>query len=205
VADVTKGGKANWRDPLNSTNNEAFVPVNYQVDAKLVTGQNYGVSYSTVGSLNPRYRYIYSRTGALGSRPTFATQSFSTITAYGIGNTQQFILSTFSQYGVNIVKPSDNISVTTNFGVLVETINHALGSWGYSYYQLRTSAISHDNRILISTYYQSISSTQSWVLRYQSGSLSESDGPNLLTDTSGFDLGTNSSIGGWTIDKYYYP
>jgi hypothetical protein len=205
VADVTKGGKANWRDPVNSADNDAFVPIFYRVGAKLVTGQNYGVSYSTAGSLHPNYRYIYTRSASLASRPAFATQSFSNIITYGVGNTQQFILSTFSQYDVSIVRPGSNIVTSTNFGDLVRKINTALGSWGYSYYHLRTNATSHDNRILISTYYQSISSTQSWVLRYQNGSLSESDGPNLLTDTPGFDLGTNSSAAGWMISGYYYP
>jgi hypothetical protein len=191
---------------LNSDNNEAYVPVTYTVDAKLVTGQNYGVSYSTVGNLTPNYRYIYSRTGAFSSRPTSSTQSFSDIGLYGIGNTQQFVLSTFSQHGVNIIRPVDNVSNSSNFGQLVETINDSLKSWGYAYYQLRTAgSLSQDNRVLISTYYQTISSTQSFVLRYQNSLLSETDGPTMLIDTNGFALGTNSSIGGWTIDKYYYP
>jgi hypothetical protein len=189
-----------------SSDNEALVPVNYRVTAKLATGINYGASYSTSGNLNPRYRYVYSRTAALIGRPSFATQSFTSMSAFGgPGYVHKFILSTFSQNGINIVESGDNVFDTSNFGSLAETLNHNILSYGYFYYQLRTSSTQYDTRILFSTYYQTISSTQSYMLRYRDTILQETDGPNLFTDTAGFALGTNSTVGAWTIDQYYYP
>jgi len=205
-ADVTRGGKANWRQPTNTSNNEALVPVNYRVGAKLTTGINYGASYSTIGSLNPRYRYVYNRLASLSSKPLFATQSFTAMSIYGgPGYVHKFIMSTFSQNGVDIIRSSDNVFDGSNFGSLADTLNRAVGSYGYFYYQLRTSSTLHDPRILFSTYYQAISSTQSYLLRYRDVTLQETDGPNLFADTTGFALGTNSTVGAWTIDQYYYP
>jgi hypothetical protein len=204
-ADVALGGKAYWRDPVSSLNNQALVPVTYSVLAKLVTGQNYGMSCSTVGDLNPQYRTLNSSSPIYSSTiPTSVTQSFTSIVQFG-GNPQEFVLSTFSQFGINIITASDSVIGLNNFADVTDTFNEAMGSYGYVYYQNRVAPGTWRPRFLVSTYYQDISLTQSYVLRYNNSVLANTWGPNFTSDGTAFALGTNSTSGITTITQSYYP
>jgi hypothetical protein len=202
-ADVTVGGKSYWVDPINTTNNQALVPVTYSVLAKLLTGSNYGMSASIYGDLNPQYFRLNNSNPQFtaGTIPVFVTQSFDSIPAFSKYN-QTFILSTFSQYGVNLITASDSVIGSTHFGLVTEIFNNAMDSFGYVYYQTRVSSTQWQARFLLSTYYQDISTTQSYIQRiWDLGA--QTYGPSIISDSFGF--GTNSSIGSLTITQSYYP
>jgi hypothetical protein len=204
--EVAVGGKAYWRDPVNTTNNQGLVPVNYNIFAKLSTGLNYGLTFSTSGSLNPQYYTIYNRTSNNFSLITSYTQSFADWSIYG-STPQEFRWSTFSQHGFNLIESSDNYNFGINFETVVDGFNSAIGSFGYVYYQNRTTSLNWGPNIMLVTYYNDLtnSSTQSYVLRYRisDGLLVETD--TLSIDSSGLTLGTNSTSGGLTITQSYYP
>ena len=205
--DVTVGGKAFWRDGVNTLNNQGLVPVNYNIPAKLASGLNYGLTFSTPGSLNPQYYTIYNRTTNNFLQFASYTQSFADWGIYG-GESLDFKWSTFSQHGIDIIEPSDNITFGTNFETVVDGFNSALGPFGYVYYQNRTTTSpSWGPHIMFVTYYNDLttSADQSYVLRYRlsDGALVETD--TLSIDSSGLTLGTNSTSGGVTITQSYYP
>jgi hypothetical protein len=135
-----------------------------------------------------------------------STQSFADWPIYG--DSLDFKWSTFSQHGIDIIEPSDNITFGTNFETVVDGFNSALGPFGYVYYQTRTTTSPDWGAyIMLATYYNDLttSADQSYVLRYRlsDGALVETD--TLLIDSSGLTLGTNSTSGGTTITESYYP
>ena len=205
-ADVTSGGKSNWRAPINSTNNQAYVPVNYYIESKLATGINYGVTLSTTGNLSPVYRYVYTKTQNLVTLPAAATVSFG-VGSFGAafpGGTK-FNWATFSTNGNHIIKMSDLAEYDTNFASVSTGLNEELGNFGYVYYQGRAGATTWLSRILYTTYYvDTVASNNSIMNRKLSnGSIAETDG--VIDDLSSFNLGTNSTSSGFTINHYYYP
>jgi len=204
--DVAIGGKSYWRDSVNTANNQGLVSNNYNISAKLSSGLNYGLTFSTSGTLNTQYYTIYSRTSNNFLQFASYTQSFSNWGIYG-STPQEFKWSTFSQHGFNIIESSDDYTFDNNFQTVVDGFNSAIGSFGYVYYQNRTTLTNWGPHIMVATYYNDLttSSDQSYVLRYRvsDGLLVETD--TFSIDSSGLTLGTNSTSGGITITQSYYP
>ena len=205
--DVAVGGKAFWRDTVNTSKNQGLVPISsngsYSIYAKLSTGQNYGLTFSTVGDLSPKYYTIYSSSSGLANIRSY-TQSFTNWPTYG-SVAQEFKWATFSQHGINIIESSDNYIYDDNFKKVVDGFNTTLGSFGYVYYQNRVTGPNFDVRLLFATYYNNLTSTQSYVLRYRvsDGALQETYIMSL--DSTGLKLGTNSISGSTVITQSYYP
>jgi len=207
--DVAVGGRSYWIDPLNSDRNQALMPLTYSILAQLSTGQNYGLTFSTTGNMNPKYRRIYRGSNGAGygiaNVPSSVNDPFTSMVNYA-STTNLFVLSTFSQHGVDIVLPSDNIAYGQDFPTVTDGFYQALKSFGYVYYQNRVTTTLWAPHILLSTYYE-VSSTQSVVLRYYDippltlGELPDDMG----VDSSDFAFGTNSVAGSTTITHSYYP
>jgi hypothetical protein len=206
--DVAVGGRSYWIDPLNSDRNQALMPLTYSILAQLSTGQNYGSTFSTTGLMNPKYRRIYQGTNGIGypiaNIPSSVDDLFTSMSDYS-STENLFVLSTFSQHGVNIVLPSDNVQYSQNFTTVVDGFYQALKSFGYVYYQNRATTSRYFPSILLSTYYE-VSSTQSVVLRYiDLPPLFLAEVDNILTDNPLFGFGTNSTVSLTTITQSYYP
>lgn len=198
--DVTLGGKSNWRADLNTSNNQALVPLDYLVSAKLTSGTNYGITFSTSGSLSPQYYSIYNRvTSGLSSIRSY-TQSFTDWTIYGGGGyVHEFEFATFSNNGVDIISGT---LAGDSFESVVDAFNIELGSFGYVYYQNRVNGTNWDPSILFTTYYENLS-INSYVNRYRDSILLETDTSSI--DSTTLFLGTNSVYGAIVITQSYYP
>jgi hypothetical protein len=211
--DVTSGGKANWRQARNSKNNNAYVPLNYQILSKLASGLNYGVTFSTNCQLSVDYNVIYTRNIVnLTSYPTTSTQSFGTpgtgagqFGAYYQPAAELDLEQLLTDTGVYIIENSDNVKIGGNFGSVSTLFNDALGKFGYSYYHTRLGSSSWQSVLLFATYY-SMTGTRIFK-RYDGASLLQTVTGAFNNDVPGFLLGTSSTAGSpaFTIINYYYP
>jgi hypothetical protein len=201
-ADVTSGGKAYWADPANTSNNQSYIPVtspsfDYQVIAKLATGTNYGVTFSTSANLTPSYRILYYRALNILSLVTSPTTPYSPA--------GQFQIFTFSQHGINIIEPIDSVIYNTDYKTVAIGFNNSLGDFGYVYYQARTSGAVWRPTFIVATWYTT-TLFRSEVNFSGPPSVYSVGNPNFNADfASGLLFGTNSTSGGWTINNYYYP
>jgi hypothetical protein len=194
--EVTKGGKSYWVNSPNTANNQALVPVTYSIISKLATGQNYGLTQSTIGNLTTTYYQIYN----FNSSPILDTD-WSSI--YGVGNDIEFEFATFSSNSLITFTSSQRFG--NNFGTVSEGFNQIIGKLGYVYYQVRQQDTSIRPYILLSTYYN-LTTPQSFVNFYLNNSINIGFSDySISTDNPSFNYGTNSTVGAVTITFSYYP
>ena len=193
-ADVTRGGKAYWVDSPGTSNNQALVPVTYSIISKLATGQNYGLTQSTVANLSVTYYRIFD----INLSPV-SDLEWSGISG---GNTIEFEFATFSSNSLTIFTSSQIFG--NNFGTVSEGFNQIVGKLGYVYYQARQTTSGDRPYILLSTYYNLIS-PQSFINGYVNGVLNSSFSDYVISTDTGFNYGTNSTVGLDTITFSYYP
>jgi hypothetical protein len=201
-ADVTSGGKAYWDDPANTSNNQSYIPVTspsfaYQVIAKLASGTNFGVTFSTSANLTATYRTLWFRTFPIISLSTSPTVPYSP--------PGQFQIFTFSQHGITIIEPNDSVIYATDYSTVATGFNNSLGDFGYVCYQARTSGGGWRPTFILATWYTT--TTQRSEVNF-SGPPSQYhiNQPNLFADFApGLLFGTNSTSNTWTINNYYYP
>lgn len=203
-ADVTVGGKSYWIDPLNSENNNALLPLTYSILSTLKTGNMFGFTQSTQGLINVNYNYIHQINYPIATYPLpiSVTQSFYIPSGGGIfSGVIEYGISTFSNYGVDLISNSDMNFYGGNYVDVINGFNGDFGTFAYAYYQMRQVLNTWSPYLLMSSYYN-ISSTQSNVIRTNNGTPALQSYIN--SDSYGFvSAGYYSS--GITFSMVYYP
>jgi hypothetical protein len=217
-AEVTSGGRSYYTQPVNTSVNQAYVPVNYSVVAKMGTGLNYGVGVTTNGSLPSRQYVLYNRSGGIAFASTWPTGPSQAFSAGGNGNfgaaglTWSFSVVSMSQSQVEIVPVRATYS--NSFVDVVDNFNTQLGNYAYVYYQARVTGTSYRTFILFSTYYDINIDYQLFAIRstgFPPAITTSGTFTNTTLESSGvypvgqFLFGTNSTISGTTITHSYYP
>jgi len=214
-AEVTGGGRAYYTSTPNTLNNQAYVPVNYSVIAKMGTGLNYGNFATLNGSINSRQYVLYQRTNSISVAngwPTGPTQSFASGGNGGPvipGMSWSFSAISISHSSVEIVQTRATFS--NNFVDVVDNLNNLLGNFAYVYYQGRVTT-TYRTFILFSTYYDVDFETRFTAYRFiPPPQISQQFFSSTNLESSGvypageFLFGTNSTIGTTTITHSYYP
>ena len=214
--DVTSGGKAYFMDPINTTNNQSYLPTTYNILAKLATGTNYGNTYSTIVVVTVNYHTLYvSGSSNLANLFTSPTQSFvSSPSPYN--SLTYFDWMTFSSYNSIIYHTQSSYS-NTSFANMVTSMNNEIGNLGYIYYQSRQNVSSANWTAVIgfASYYLGTStntypnglSMSSYMYRYNGISPTPTETDLAVFDSTGFNLklGTNSVSGVIVVTQSYYP
>jgi hypothetical protein len=213
-AEVTRGGRAYYTYQLNTDVNQAYVPVNYNVIAKMSTGTNYGVTVSIAGTLPSRQYALYQRHSTIpvaNGWPTGPSQSFASGGNGGpvvSGLSWSFSPISISHSTVEIVQTLATFS--NSFVDVVDGLNELLGDFAYVYYQGRVTT-SYRTFILFSTYYDVDFNTNFTSRRVANLQLPATYTSTTALESAGvypageFLFGTNSTIGSTTITHSYYP
>ena len=208
---MTVGGKSYWVDSVNTSNNQALVPLTYSVNALLQTGQQFGMTTSVQGNLTPSYRRIYIG-NELTTPPYSMTQSILGAAIDGTYSVwtlpRQYSIATMSHYNVDFITLSNSIMYGNSFADVVDGFNNDIGDFAYAYSFVRNTSTNWFLTYQVSTYYSDLSvasftSSVNMYNNYPVGNTSSSTDSSTSPFVGFPSIGFGS--GGSTVSLVYYP